>query len=108
MPTGTVKWFNDAKGFGFITPDDGGKDLFAHHSSIQGSGFKSLKEGQKVSFDVTQGQKGPAGANNEAELRRGRAGRLQCSLAARPQKPASAGFSISGNPLLIVASGIAM
>ena len=63
MPTGTVKWFNDSKGFGFITPDDGGKDLFAHHSSIQGAGFKSLKEGQKVSFDVTQGQKGPAAAN---------------------------------------------
>jgi CspA family cold shock protein len=63
MATGTVKWFNDSKGFGFITPDGGGKDLFAHHSSIQGGGFKSLKEGQKVSFDVTQGQKGPAAAN---------------------------------------------
>ena len=58
MSTGTVKWFNDAKGFGFITPDDGGKDLFAHHSSIQMQGFKSLKEGQKVSFDVTQGANG--------------------------------------------------
>ena len=54
MATGTVKWFNDAKGFGFITPDDGGKDLFAHHSSIQGAGFKSLKEGQKVSFEVRE------------------------------------------------------
>src|SRR5262245_3891830 len=63
MATGTVKWFNDSKGFGFITPDGGGKDLFAHHSSIQGTGFKSLKEGQKVSFDVTQGQKGPAASN---------------------------------------------
>jgi len=60
MPTGTVKWFNDEKGFGFITPDGGGKDLFAHHSEIQMSGFKSLKEGQKVEFDVTQGPKGPA------------------------------------------------
>ena len=63
MATGTVKWFNDSKGFGFITPDDGGKDLFAHHSSIQMSGYKSLKEAQKVSFDVVDGQKGPAAAN---------------------------------------------
>ncbi len=63
MSTGTVKWFDDAKGFGFIKPDDGGKDLFAHHSSIQGSGFKSLKEDQKVSYDVTQGPKGPAASN---------------------------------------------
>ena len=59
MATGTVKWFNDEKGFGFITPDDGGKDLFAHFSEIVGSGFKSLSEGQKVSFNATQGQKGP-------------------------------------------------
>ena len=58
MATGTVKWFNDAKGFGFITPDDGGADLFAHFSEIQSSGFKSLAEGQKVSFEVTQGKKG--------------------------------------------------
>lgn len=56
--TGTVKWFNDAKGFGFITPDSGGPDLFVHFRSIQGSGFKSLKEGQKVSFQAVQGQKG--------------------------------------------------
>jgi CspA family cold shock protein len=63
MATGTVKWFNDSKGFGFITPDDGSKDLFAHHTSIQGSGYKSLKEGQKVSYDATQGQKGPAATN---------------------------------------------
>ncbi|HMA90503.1 MAG TPA: cold-shock protein [Burkholderiales bacterium] len=63
MPTGTVKWFNDAKGYGFITPDGGGKDLFAHHSAIQGAGFKSLKEGQKVSFEITQGQKGPSATN---------------------------------------------
>jgi cold shock CspA family protein len=66
MATGTVKWFNDAKGFGFITPDDGGKDLFAHHSSIQMDGYKSLQEAQKVSFDVVAGQKGPAAANIKA------------------------------------------
>jgi len=66
MATGTVKWFNDAKGFGFITPDDGGKDLFAQHSAIQMNGDKSLKDGQKVSYDVTQGQKGPAAANIKA------------------------------------------
>ncbi len=59
MSTGTVKWFNPDKGFGFITPDDGGKDLFVHHSEIQGSGFKTLNEGQKVEYEVGQGQKGP-------------------------------------------------
>jgi CspA family cold shock protein len=63
MSTGTVKWFNDAKGFGFITPEDGGKDLFVHFSAIQGSGFKTLKEGDKVTFEVGQGPKGPS-ANN--------------------------------------------
>ncbi|AWB33352.1 transcription antiterminator/RNA stability regulator CspE [Orrella marina] len=61
--TGTVKWFNDAKGFGFITPDDGGEDLFAHFSSIQMNGFKTLKEGQKVNFEVTQGPKGKQAVN---------------------------------------------
>jgi len=63
MPTGTVKWFNEAKGFGFITPDDGGKDVFVHFSAIQGSGFKTLAEGQKVRFEVRQGPKGPQAEN---------------------------------------------
>jgi cold shock protein len=58
-----VKWFNDAKGFGFVTPADGSKDCFVHHSAIQGSGFRSLTEGEKVEFDVVQGQKGPAAQN---------------------------------------------
>jgi CspA family cold shock protein len=63
MATGTVKWFNDSKGFGFITPDGGGEDLFAHFSAITMDGFKTLKEGQKVSFEVTQGPKGKQASN---------------------------------------------
>ena len=61
--TGTVKWFNDAKGFGFITPEGGAKDCFVHHTAIQGQGFKTLAEGEKVEFEVVQGQKGPAAQN---------------------------------------------
>jgi CspA family cold shock protein len=63
MAQGTVKWFSDDKGFGFITPDDGGKDLFVHHSAIQADGYRSLNEGAKVSYDAEQGPKGPQAQN---------------------------------------------
>ena len=63
MAKGTVKWFNDQKGYGFITPDDGSKDCFVHHSSINGEGFKTLQEGDKVEFEITQGEKGPQASN---------------------------------------------
>jgi cold shock protein len=63
MASGTVKWFNGEKGFGFITPDGGGADVFAHYSAIAASGFRSLDENQRVEFDVTQGPKGPQAAN---------------------------------------------
>ena len=78
MATGTVKWFNDAKGFGFITPDDGGEDLFAHFSAIQMNGFKTLKEGQKVQFEVVQGPKGKQASNITAAA---------CPAARRLQTP---------------------
>jgi len=63
MAKGTVKWFNNSKGYGFITPEDGSQDVFVHHSSIQGEGYKSLDEGQTVEFEVQQGEKGPEAAN---------------------------------------------
>ena len=63
MTQGTVKWFNNEKGFGFITPENGGKDVFVHHTAIQGSGYKSLNEGDRVQFDVTQGPKGDQASN---------------------------------------------
>ena len=63
MASGIVKWFNESKGFGFITPDEGGDDLFAHFSAIQGNGFKTLAEGERVSFDVTTGPKGKQASN---------------------------------------------
>ncbi len=63
MSTGKVKWFNEAKGYGFIEPDGGGRDVFVHYSAIQGEGYKTLSEGQMVEFEVTQGEKGPQAAN---------------------------------------------
>ena len=87
MPSGTVKWFNDAKGFGFIQPDGGGPDAFAHFSAIQSEGFKSLKEGARVSFELTQGSKGLMAANIQAENASGET--LVISAAAGTTAPSS-------------------
>ncbi len=64
--TGTVKWFSESKGYGFVTPEDGSKDVFVHHSAIEGDGFKTLAEGQKVTFEVEQGAKGPSAVKVQA------------------------------------------
>ena len=66
MATGTVKWFSPEKGYGFIEPDGGGADLFVHHTGIEGQGYKSLEDGQKVAFEITEGQKGPCATNVES------------------------------------------
>ena len=83
MPSGTVKWFNDAKGFGFIQPDGGGPDAFAHFSTIQMDGFKTLKEGQRVEFELTQGPKGLMAANIQSM-------KTEANSAAQPSEGASA------------------
>src|SRR5258705_11373199 len=92
MATGTVKWFNDAKGYGFITPDDGSEDLFAHFSAIQMGGFKTLKEGQKVSFEVTQGPKGKQASNIQSAWRTLLLRRRTTSVRRAPQARRMAGI----------------
>jgi len=83
MATGSVRWFNDAKGFGFITPDAGGEDLFAHFSAINTAGFKSLKEGQKVSFEVKAGPKGKQASNIQVVQAANNHGSAHCRSGAR-------------------------
>src|SRR5436305_1398374 len=95
MSTGTVKWFNDSKGFGFIKPDGGGEDLFAHFSEIQGSGFKTLKENQKVEFEVKEGPKGTAASSPIANPSRMRGSTMRSSSHAAPAWCANAGAGSS-------------
>jgi CspA family cold shock protein len=75
MPRGTVKWFNEEKGYGFISPEDGSEDVFVYHTGIAGSGFKSLEKGEKVTYEVTQGRKGPQAANVSKDSLRSESGR---------------------------------
>src|SRR5678816_683003 len=91
MATGTVKWFNDSKGYGFITPTEGGEDLFAHHTAIQMAGFKTLKEGQKVEFEVKRSPLGPRTSSRSDRLR----------AVKHKARRDPAGFSVSRPPLLI-------
>jgi cold shock protein len=91
MTEGTVKWFNADKGFGFITPEDGGEDLFVHFSAIQVSGYKTLEDGQRVRFEVTQGQKGPQASNVQPLS-------AAAALAAVRQAPPRRGFIMFGRP----------
>src|SRR6476659_8226741 len=91
MATGTVKWFNDSKGYGFIAPEDEGKDLFVHHTAISGDGFKSLTEGAKVEYDAAEGEKGPE-AKNVVELNaEGKSGACRETGARRPQRSRKGG-----------------
>src|SRR4026207_2277314 len=95
MANGTVKWFNDSKGYGFITPDEGSKDLFVHHSQIAGEGFKSLAEGARVSFEEREGAKGPEATNVVASAAQSQAPARRRAPPRRPRAPARAGRRLS-------------